>query len=1000
MPKIRRSILIFVTRLMPVSELIFRRMFSLVFSLVLVSGMISASNAQQVAQDITQNIVTKSPLDQKQYRYLELDNRLKVLLISDSETDQSAAALDVYVGSGSDPEGWQGLAHFLEHMLFLGTKKYPNAGEYQAFIKNNGGSNNAFTSFAHTNYYFSIAANHLEPALHRFSRFFIDPTFDEVYVDRERSIVDSEYQARKKDEHRRLWAVQKQWLNTAHPFSRFFVGSLESLRDRDDAAARETLIAFYNRYYSANIMTLVVLGKEPLEQLQQMVSEQFSQIPNRNVAAQLFTQPYQDSRLIPARLHSIPEKELNVLRFVFFVPSVYAQYRSKPLGYIANLLGHEGSGSLYALLKERGWAEGLTAGADYMDQVQGEFSIRINLTKQGLNHIEDIGELVFQAINLIKQHGINEWRFQEQSKLSNMAFRFESEHHPAQLARSLASRLQRYPPQDVLQGAYRVTEFAPERIKTLLDYLNADKVNVHITSQSLQTDKISSYYDVPYSLTAIKAETLQRWKTPTIHPGLKLPVANPFIPERLEVLAIAAEQDIPQQLPATPISVPAFAKTTSANSASTASVFTAPEATIWYQPDNEFNTPRANFYFNIQSPLANNNVENSLLTELYVQLLNSQLSETIYPAYLADLNYTLYRHARGISVRISGFEDRQSQLLKLIIDALADPEYDATRFNIIKERMLLNLHNVEKSSPADQVVHEIYRLLLQPYWTEQEKIAVIDSLTIDDLAKFVPKFFQIVNVTVLSHGDVSLENTVARSQMLERLLKKSQFIDHVEKPTIRKLDRTKRYLRSLEVAHTDSALVAYFQGNDNSRIERAKMALLTHLLEPDFYNQLRTVNRVGYIVYANMLTIDQTPGLLLTAQSPSYSPVEINTLYDMFISEFSNTLEAMSEQQFNALQSGLVTRIRNKDKNLSERTQRYWREIDHQHYQFDSQQQFADSVSRLTLQELRQYYKNNIVNHAAELLVQSAGTHIDGHSGNIPSQGYVETTDATRFRQR
>jgi secreted Zn-dependent insulinase-like peptidase len=54
--------------------------------------------------------------------------------------------MDVFVGNGSDPEQWNGLAHFLEHMLFLGTKKYPDAGEYQDFIKSNGGNNSKFSA--------------------------------------------------------------------------------------------------------------------------------------------------------------------------------------------------------------------------------------------------------------------------------------------------------------------------------------------------------------------------------------------------------------------------------------------------------------------------------------------------------------------------------------------------------------------------------------------------------------------------------------------------------------------------------------------------------------------------------------------------------------------------------------------------------------------------------------------------------------------------------------
>ena len=62
-------------------------------------------------------------LDPRGYRGVVLKNKLKVILISDPETVRSAACLNVHVGSSSDPEEIQGLAHFLEHMLFLGTEK-------------------------------------------------------------------------------------------------------------------------------------------------------------------------------------------------------------------------------------------------------------------------------------------------------------------------------------------------------------------------------------------------------------------------------------------------------------------------------------------------------------------------------------------------------------------------------------------------------------------------------------------------------------------------------------------------------------------------------------------------------------------------------------------------------------------------------------------------------------------------------------------------------------
>jgi secreted Zn-dependent insulinase-like peptidase len=932
-------------------------------------------NSIQFGSANENEIVIKSPIDQKQYRYLELENRLKVLLVSDSEADKSAASLDVFIGSGSDPEEWEGLAHFLEHMLFLGTEQYPTAGEYQEFIKNNGGSNNAYTSNEHTNYYFSISPEYLEPALDRFSRFFIDPTFDELYVDRERSVVHSEYQARKKDENRRLWDAQKKWLNSVHPSSGFSVGSLETLRDRKEYSARDKLIEFYEQNYSANIMALTVIGKESLDQLEKLVTERFSGIPDRNAKPLQFTGEYIDSNLIPARLNSVPEKEHNSLRFVFPIPSTLTEYLSKPLNYISNLLGHEGDGSLYSMLKSNGWAQGLSAGAGFMDNFHGEFSVRVQLTDEGLNHIEDIGELLFQTIALIKQTGIEKWRFEEQRKLSEIAFRFAQETDPGRLAQSLSSRLHRYPAHDVLRGPYVMEQFEPDRILEILELLHPDNVNIHVTSQLFETDKITKYYDVGYSLLPIDSETLNRWKKARVSEDLMLPANNPFIPERLELLEFDLGPEIPRRVP------------------------TGSKVSLWYQPDNEFETPRANFYINIMSTRANASPENLVLTELYVRMVNSELTRTIYPAYLADLNYRLYRHARGISIRVSGFEDKQSELLKIIIDALENPEPDIDRFNVVKEGLMRELVNVSKDPPSSQVVHEMYRLLMRPYWTEQERMDVLKTVTVDDVIEYVPAFYKQVNVNVLSHGDVSIEKSISRSAVLETLLANSEFVEQVDNVQIVDLDRQKKYLRSMSIMHTDSALAVYFQGNDNSRNERARVSLLKHLLESPFYNQLRTVNRVGYIVNAGTISIDEKPGLLFSVQSPSHSPFQINQLYDEFISGFSAALHEMEEQKFNQIKAGLSAKILRKDKNLADRTGRYWREIDLNELQFNTRELFAEAVDALTLQDMQDYFDRNVLIRGAELLVQTSGTRIESGEGTIQPDGYFETGNATLFRQ-
>ena len=176
--------------------------------------------------------IIKSPNDARAYRSVQLDNGLVAVLVSDPSSDKAAAALTVYRGQYDDPANRAGLAHFLEHMLFLGTAKYPDVDDYQNYITTNGGTFNAYTSSDHTNFFFDVRPDHFDGALDRFAQFFIAPTFDAAYVEREKNAVNSEYQLYFKDDGWRANHVEKQVMNPAHPGRRFSVGSLEHARRR------------------------------------------------------------------------------------------------------------------------------------------------------------------------------------------------------------------------------------------------------------------------------------------------------------------------------------------------------------------------------------------------------------------------------------------------------------------------------------------------------------------------------------------------------------------------------------------------------------------------------------------------------------------------------------------------------------------------------------------------------------------------------------------------
>lgn len=144
-------------------------------------------------KSVASSIVQKRPIDDREYKALKLNNGMSVLLISDPSSSRSAAALDVHVGSFSDPIDIPGLAHFTEHMSFLGTKLFPKEDEYGSFLSSHGGSSNAYTDSEDTVYYFDVNSEFLDESMQRFAEFFISPLFTETATARELNAIDSEH---------------------------------------------------------------------------------------------------------------------------------------------------------------------------------------------------------------------------------------------------------------------------------------------------------------------------------------------------------------------------------------------------------------------------------------------------------------------------------------------------------------------------------------------------------------------------------------------------------------------------------------------------------------------------------------------------------------------------------------------------------------------------------------------------------------------------------------
>ena len=293
--------------------------------------------------------IIKPISDSFNYLYKELPNGLKALIISDPAADKSAASLSVNVGSLVDPKEYQGLAHFCEHMLFMGTEKYPDENEYNQFLTENGGESNANTSDDITSYYFEVSNEAFDKALDKFAQFFVKPLFKIDAVQRELKAVDSEHKKNLLNDEWRFYQLTLSEAKSDSVFNSFSTGNVETL---NKPGVRDALLQLYNKYYSSEIMTLCILSNESIEKLDGLVSDLFAGVPKReNFVHPKYDQvPAYDSSNLKMFYKIFPIKDTDELRFVWYLKSESPYYKEIPLSFLTYLFGHEGPNTLTSSL--------------------------------------------------------------------------------------------------------------------------------------------------------------------------------------------------------------------------------------------------------------------------------------------------------------------------------------------------------------------------------------------------------------------------------------------------------------------------------------------------------------------------------------------------------------------------------------------------------------------------------------------------------------------------
>jgi len=861
-----------------------------------------------------------SPFDDRDYRVLTLENGLQALLVSDPEADKAAASMNVRVGSAQDPDDLQGLAHFLEHMLFLGTEPYPQSDAYQQYISDNAGSHNAFTAQQDTNYFFDIEPSALPGALDRFSEFFLSPLFNADHLESERNIVHSEYMARIRDESRRENDVLNQLLNPDNPTTGFAVGSRDTLADPEgEATLRERVIDFYHRYYDANVMNLAVVAPQPLDELEALVVERFADIPDHDLSAPTIDAPLIDPDTLPRYVERQSLQDRRQLRFYFPIPDPTDEYRTKPTQLIAHLLGDEGDGSLLAVLRETGLADGLSAGVGRGDGNEALFTVSISLTPAGAERLDDIEATLFAAIEQIRADGLAEWRYDEQKSLSEQAFRFQQHGAPQQEATRLAMSLSRYPVEDVQYAAYRMDGMDSERQQRYLDALTQDNMLRFYSAPDVESDTVSPWFNTQWKEQPPTA-------TGQALSGLALPEPNPFIASDLTLQGGQDEQ------PTALIETPTF--------------------TTWHMQDSRFNTPSVEWRVSLQHPSASYSAEEAVLTRLLAGWLNDSLNEPLYPARIAGQSFSAYAHARGMTLSFSGWRDGQTPLIEQALEQLQQADISTGAFERVRYQLQREWRNAPQASLTGQASRALGEALLTPQWSTAELLEASQRLEKRHLENFRRRFLDDLYIDAMAVGNLNAEQAQEQANLIRGALTPRLTRDDIPPLTPLEVSSESEILHP-HSTREESLVLRYLQGRDTSVEEQARLSVLAQWLDTPFYQQLRTEEQLGYIVNAGYSPMLEAPGISLIVQSPDVDSSTIAERMDAFMEAAEARLNTLSNGELAAHRQAVHDRLNQRDTSLPSMTNRYWQATALDEVRFDRREQLAALALDVSVEELQ-----------------------------------------------
>lgn len=890
--------------------------------------------------------------DNLNYRIITLKNKLQIFFVETKDSNISSATMYVGVGNIDNPHDIEGMAHYLEHMLFMGSDEYPGGTHFQNQVSNKGGSTNAYTTDNHTQYYFN-ASEGFADLLKIFSRFFIKPLFDLKYVEKEVSAVDSEH---KKNIGSDGWRT----MNLSGKFfidginDRFSTGTRDTLLGRsvesDPNVLRTRLVEFYEKYYSADRMVLFISHKQLTDQLIEEVSQMFKDVPLHTT---IHTDDTARVMITDRSYELIKIKTVNENNYLTVKWLVEGSDKFKDnlceTGYdvVSHILGHEGRGSLYEILVKVGLIIDMAAGIESSFERNCMYSIQMKLTDKGYENMEDILYIIAAYIKyLIKTDDASPQMFDdffEETKRLTLLYMTTIDNidglslcqHYAELYDKNRVDLRYIPISGLLIGESATCR---EHFKNVLKSMNLSTAKVVLTSSLLDEadlPKIDKYYGTAYD-------------------HIQVPI-DPYIEEKLMLLQFKTPELNTYVARAQNMQI---IDTIKKDDSSYCPIKSEKDNIYFVKRGNTFHTYTVAAYITIDlEALKNSDPVKYVALLMYCMYIKKLKQPEIYLIRSAKIMISIVPEKDRIFITIEGYNS------DLGIDTVF--EHVMRWYGIFKD--------TEKQNKSDDSIQQdVYKLVYDDVKTELQNYQYSDAYmmvgqefrnmintahTISNdqmlqaLETFAPKCMEDANnkinytnfrsycIDLMTSGDVT--GVFGGSVSMKRVNKIINLMDDsIRKPknsaritySIPKQKLTTRYIKHNQNPNNRETAIGYglYVGNireitthnqgfdlESWKVKKPMCMMLEGFISEKFSASVRTEKEVGYVAISNILNVNQSNNadvfLLFISQSTRNDLEDIVKEYvdhrmmqdvsqitdDEFVSMKQSVIISMSEKPLN-----------------------------------------------------------------------------------------------------